>query len=93
MSEQLKNVFDSKWTVFGFCGLFFQVANFVFEVLFYLENDYLPQPFFHDKGDTFMDFYHPYYWADDDGRYTLWKSVYPPLIFCFYFLLKCLLKE
>jgi len=42
---------------------------------------YLPSPFIHDKGDTFMDFFNPLFWAFQPGTYTEWQSVYPPLNF------------
>jgi hypothetical protein len=41
----------------------------------------LPEPFVHDKANTFMDFYNPLYWTGDEGVYSVWKSVYPPLNF------------
>lgn len=47
--------------------------------------NHLPVPFFYDKNDTFMDFYNTLYWTGHEGRYVIWKSVYPPLNF---FLLK-----
>lgn len=42
---------------------------------------YLPSPFVYDKSDTFMDLYNTLWWAGDDGRYSVWGSVYPPLNF------------
>lgn len=57
---------------------------------FFFENNYLPSPFVSDKSNTFMDFFNPLYWAEDDGRYTLWGSVYPPLNFLFLRLLSYL---
>jgi hypothetical protein len=54
------------------------VASFASD--FYL-NGYLPSPFVHDKWDTFMDFFHPLFWAIHEGRYSEWSSVYPPLNF------------
>lgn len=48
---------------------------------FFTSNGYLPSPFVYDKTDTFMDFFHPMFWADSDGRYSEWGSVYPPLNF------------
>ena len=48
---------------------------------FFVENGYLPAPFIYDKSDTFMDFFHPMFWAGEGGRYTEWGSVYPPLNF------------
>lgn len=64
------------------------VAYFVWSLV---EFGYLPSPFLFDKADTFMDFFHTMYWADNDGRYTEWGSVYPPLIFLLLKLFKWLL--
>jgi hypothetical protein len=44
---------------------------------------YMPAPIFHDKSDTFMDWYNPAYWAHSPGAYDAWFSVYPPLSFLF----------
>lgn len=53
-----------------------------FYYLYYLkENGYLPAPFVFDKSNTFMDLFNVLYWAYEDGRYTDWGSVYPPLSF------------
>lgn len=41
----------------------------------------MPSPFIYDKSNTFMDLFNVLYWAYDDGRYTDWGSVYPPLGF------------
>lgn len=46
-----------------------------------MENGYLPSPFIYDKSDTFMDLFNVLHWTYDDGRYTDWGSVYPPLNF------------
>jgi hypothetical protein len=35
-----------------------------------------------------MDFFNPLHWSDNDGVYTVWKSVYPPLNFIFLKLVK-----
>lgn len=63
------------------CLLAVQIAGLLHTVWFFNAYGYLPAPFVYDKSDTFMDFYHPLYWASDDGRYTVWQSVYPPLNF------------
>ena len=60
-----------------------QIAGCIYYWLSFAENGYLPSPFVYDKADTFMDFFHPMYWADEPGRYTDWGSVYPPLNFLF----------
>ena len=46
-----------------------------------MANGYLPSPFVYDKSDTFMDLFNVLYWAYEEGRYTDWGSVYPPLNF------------
>jgi hypothetical protein len=68
----------------GSCAI--QIAGALYYLSSFVRNGYLPTPFIYDKADTFMDFFHPLFWADDDGRYTAWGSVYPPVNFLF---LKC----
>jgi hypothetical protein len=58
-----------------------QLVGVGYVVWFFITEGYLPSPFVYDKADTFMDFFHPLYWAGDEGRYTVWQSVYPPLNF------------
>jgi hypothetical protein len=60
-----------------------QIAGCIYYWLSFTENGYLPSPFVYDKADTFMDFFHSMYWADEPGRYTDWGSVYPPINFLF----------
>lgn len=43
----------------------------------------LPQPFFYDPTDTWMDWFNTSYWAHDHGAYDSWQSIYPPLSFIF----------
>lgn len=42
---------------------------------------YLPQPFFYEPSDTFMDWFNTAYWARDTGTYDSWMTIYPPLSF------------
>src|SRR5436190_16420267 len=42
---------------------------------------YLPQPFFYDLGDTWMDWFNPAFWAHQPGAYDTYKTIYPPLSF------------
>ncbi|MFM7404065.1 MAG: hypothetical protein ACKO1N_08245 [Erythrobacter sp.] len=49
--------------------------------ILFFENGYLPQPFFFEPGDTFMDWYNSAYWARDPGAYDSWRTIYPPLTF------------
>lgn len=68
------------------CGYAFTIAlvnlvGFIYYLLYFLENGYLPSPFVNDKYDTLMDLFNPLYWTYDTGRYTEWGSVYPPLNF------------
>lgn len=57
------------------------IIGFCYYSYFFVENGYLPSPFVFDKTNTFMDLFNTMYWAYDDGRYTEWGSVYPPLVF------------
>jgi hypothetical protein len=77
-SNKDRNTF--RWLVFVFlCN----AACFAYCVYFLGKNGYLPNPFFYDKSDTFMDLFNTLHWAYDDGRYTEWGSIYPPLNFIF----------
>lgn len=67
--------------------LFVQLMAVITYYFFLKETGYLPTPFFFDKNDTFMDFFHPLFWARFHGRYSEWRSVYPPINF---FILKVL---
>lgn len=42
---------------------------------------YLPQPFFFEASDTYMDWFNTAYWARDSGPYDSWGTLYPPLSF------------
>lgn len=61
--------------------LLLNAAGFFYYLYYLMGNGYLPSPFVYDKSDTFMDLFNVSYWAYDDGRYTDWGSVYPPLSF------------
>lgn len=41
----------------------------------------LPQPFFYEPSDSFMDWFNTAYWAHDHGAYDSWRTIYPPLSF------------
>lgn len=41
----------------------------------------LPQPFFYEAYDTFMDWFNTSYWAHTNGAYDVWLTIYPPLSF------------
>lgn len=63
--------------------LFLSCINFLYIVWFYKFHRYLPPPFIYDKENTFMDFYNTLYWSGQEGIYSVWNSVYPPLNFLF----------
>lgn len=52
-----------------------------FYFIYYFKYGYLPYPFVYDRFDTYMDFFNPLWRLWDETRYTVWKSVYPPLNF------------
>ena len=52
-------------------------------IVFFMANDHLPQPFFYEPFDTWMDWFNTSYWAHHKGAYDAWMTVYPPLSFVF----------
>ncbi|WP_157098863.1 DUF2029 domain-containing protein [Novosphingobium rosa] len=51
------------------------------DVWFFLKSGYLPEPFFYESGDTWMDWFNTAWWAHDKGIYDSWASIYPPISF------------
>lgn len=45
------------------------------------EYGYLPQPFFYEPSDPWMDWFNTAYWSRDPGAYNVWGTIYPPLSF------------
>jgi hypothetical protein len=56
----------------------------IYTALYLYNFGYLPQPFFYDTFDTYMDWFNTAYWAHSDGMYRDWGSIYPPLSFVFF---------
>ena len=57
------------------------LAGIVRAYFFFRLNAHLPQPFFYEPFDTWMDWFNTAYWAHEKGAYDAWGSVYPPLSF------------
>jgi hypothetical protein len=58
-------------------------GGFIHALIFLWYNGYLPQPFFYDPWDTWMDWFNVADWSHDPGMYDNWGSIYPPLSFLF----------
>ncbi|MBU6396201.1 MAG: DUF2029 domain-containing protein [Sphingomonadales bacterium] len=58
------------------------VAGFGLWALLHLYlRGYLPQPFFFEASDTWMDWFNTAWWSHDRGMYDSWGSIYPPISF------------
>ena len=57
------------------------VAALIWAVLHVFLRGYLPQPFFYEPGDTWMDWFNTAYWSHEPGAYDSWNTIYPPLSF------------
>lgn len=67
------------WLEYAFAiGVLALIAKAMASVLI---DGYLPQPFFYETNDTFMDWFNTAYWARDPNVYDSWRTVYPPLSF------------
>ncbi|WP_206237831.1 hypothetical protein [Novosphingobium terrae] len=51
------------------------------DVWFFATKNYLPEPFFYESADTWMDWFNTAWWARDKGIYDSWASIYPPISF------------
>ena len=54
-----------------------EVLYFLYAFYFFDRSGWLPPPFYFDVYDTFIDFYATLYWSLDEGRYEVWRSIYP----------------
>jgi hypothetical protein len=71
-----------RWPVWAEYGLSLTVATALAAVVYHvLDAGYLPQPFFYEPNDTFMDWFNTKFWAHNPGTYDAWQSIYPPLSF------------
>lgn len=48
-----------------------------------LVEGYLPQPFFYQPFDVWMDWFNTAFWAHNPGAYDSWRTLYPPVSFIF----------
>lgn len=58
-----------------------QVIALAYGIFLFVHSGRFPEPVFYDAGDTFMDFFNTNYWAANDGRYDVWRSIYPVFTF------------
>ncbi len=42
---------------------------------------YLPQPYFYEPQDIYMDWFNTAYWSHNEGAYDSWLTIYPPISF------------
>jgi len=59
------------------------VLSLAWSFLYLYRFGYLPQPFFYEPSDTWMDWFNTAYWAHNPGAYDTWGTIYPPLSFLF----------
>ena len=57
------------------------VATLFWTLAQFFAAGYLPQPFFYEPSDTWMDWFNTAYWAHNAGAYDSWGTIYPPLSF------------
>jgi hypothetical protein len=62
--------------------LAFGVAVLIGRAMYFLYwYGYLPQPFFYEPSDLYMDWFNTAYWSHGKGAYDSWGTIYPPLTF------------
>ncbi len=57
------------------------VGGLIRALIYLYLNGYLPQPYFYDTADSWMDWFNTADWARDIGVYDSWSTVYAPLTF------------
>ncbi len=59
------------------------LTGLVWAVGHLLVQGYLPQPFFYQPFDVWMDWFNTAFWAHNPGAYDAWNTLYPPVSFLF----------
>lgn len=59
------------------------LGGLVRAMIYAYTNGFLPQPFFYQPYDLWMDWFNTADWAHDRGTYDTWGTIYPPLSFVF----------
>lgn len=77
---QTKNEFRLGWWIEMLLAAVV-LALLVYDVWYFDQKGYLPQPFFYEPSDTLMDWFNTAYWSRDPGAYDSWRTIYPPLTF------------
>jgi hypothetical protein len=57
------------------------VAGLAWSIIHVWLYGYLPQPYFYEPQDVWMDWFNTAYWAHQPGAYDSWLTIYPPLSF------------
>ncbi len=70
-----------RWVEGGFATAI--VGGLIYTMGFLVTQGYLPQPYFYDPTDTWMDWFNTSLWARDQGAYDTWATIYPPISFVF----------
>ena len=57
------------------------LGGLIYSIVCLVANGYLPQPFFYQAFDVWMDWFNTAYWAHNPGAFDSWQTLYPPLSF------------
>ena len=60
---------------------FLVIAAIAYDIWFIVAIGYVPQPFFYESQDTWMDWFNTALYAHQGGAYEDWRTVYLPLSF------------
>ncbi len=69
------------WLEMGLAGVV--LAGLMLAAWRFVQQGYLPQPFYYRVSESLMDLYTPALWANHGDAYERWRSLYPPLSFVF----------
>ncbi len=69
------------WIEIALAGLV--LAGLMLAAWRFVQQGYLPQPFYYRVSESLMDLYTPALWANHGDAYNKWHSLYPPLSFVF----------
>lgn len=71
------------WWRWEYLFAFLVLLTGIYATGFLLLQRYLPQPFFYEPFDVWMDWFNTAFWSHNEGAFDSWKTLYPPVSFIF----------
>ena len=81
VAQETVRRWSTGWLKWEYLLTFFVLLGGVYCIGHLLIEGYLPQPFFYQPFDVWMDWFNTAFWSHNPGAYDSWLTLYPPVSF------------